>query len=98
MKRKKPDELTPQQALKVTHILVYGGLAMAFLSIPVGGALDHVAVMGILGAVGLSCAVVGIIFGNLYLRCPECFGSLTHGGRIPGKLFEYCPHCGKRIS
>lgn len=97
MKKLKLNEMTPRQALKITHILLYGGLAMAFLSVPVGGAFGHAAVMAILGAIGLSCAAAGIIFGNLRVRCPECGGSLTHGGRIPNSLFEYCPHCGKQI-
>lgn len=98
MKRVRLDELTPQQALKITHILCYGGLAAALLSAAVGACLDSVVVMILLGTVGLSCMIAGIILGNLCVRCPKCFGSLTSGGRIPTRLYEYCPHCGKRIS
>ncbi len=97
MKRVKMDELTPPQALKITHGLCYGGLAVTFLSVVIGACFDSVIMIMILGTAGLSCMVAGIVFGNLRVRCPECFGSLAIGGRIPTRLFEYCPHCGKRI-
>lgn len=97
MKEIRLDELTPRQALKITHGLCYGGLAGTFLSVVIGACINRVGMIMILGVAGLSCMIAGIIFGNLRVRCPECFGSLTIGGRIPTRLFEYCPHCGKRI-
>jgi len=98
MKRVKLGELTPQQSLKITHGLCYGGLAATLLSVVIGACFDSVGMIMILGAAGLSCMIAGILFGNLRVRCPACLGSLAIGGRIPTRLFEYCPHCGKRIS
>ncbi|MBE6996106.1 MAG: hypothetical protein E7429_05230 [Ruminococcaceae bacterium] len=97
MKKPNLDELTPQQALKIAQYLFYGGLAMVLLMLFIGVIFDSVALMAVLGIIGLACMFGGGIFGNIYIRCPKCRGSLMPGGRLPGSLSTYCPHCGMRI-
>lgn len=84
-------------ALKVTHILFYGGFVLMLLGLCVGAGVNSdvlLAVFGITGAVGI---VGGLIFGYLYVRCPACGTSLMLGGRVPTHLPKHCPECGAAI-
>lgn len=90
-------DLTPQQALKVTHILFFGGLGLMLLGLMIGGVANHAALIAVPGVLGVCSAIVGIIFGHLHVRCPDCGGSLMTGGKVPGSLSKFCPHCGKQL-
>ena len=82
------------RALKITHILSYGGFVLMPLSLVFGAMVDTDVVMVILGGLGFISVMFGLIFGNIYVKCPKCEHSLMQSGRVPGKLPNYCPHCG----
>ena len=94
----KKEPMTCQKALKITHILFFGGLILMIGgSLFLGTVVNSETVMVVFGVIGLIAAFAGIIFGFAYVKCPECGGSLMAGGRIPGSLPKYCPHCGKPL-
>ena len=93
----KKEPLTCQKALKITHILFYSGLILMGLALAIGAAANSKGVLVVISVIGLIAAIVGLFFGFSYVRCPECGGSLMAGGRIPGSLPKYCPHCGKPL-
>ena len=97
MKKPNLDELAPQQALKITQYLFYGGLAMGLLSLFISVLFDSITLLMIIAVLSPACMFGGLIFGNIYVRCPKCRGSLMPGGRLPGSLSTYCPHCGTRM-
>ena len=98
MNRQKKENLSPQKAMRITHILFYSGLGLMLLGgLVVGGAADNPDIMLLFAVLGFLCAIGGVVFGNLYVRCPDCCGSLMIGGRVPGNLPSYCPHCGKQL-
>ena len=68
------------RGLKLTHILFYTGLVLMLLSVLIGAAVDTEPVMVVLGAVGFIAAIGGLFCGLIYVRCPECNGSLMAGG------------------
>ena len=91
------DDMECYRSLKLTHCLYYGGLLVMILSILIGTAVRNSLIMVVLGVAGICAAFGGIIFAAVQLRCPECNGSLMSGGRVPGKLPNFCPHCGKQL-
>lgn len=50
----------------------------------------------ILGSLGLFAVIGGFLVGVLFVCCPNCGMSLTHG-RFPS-VPSYCPYCGKKLT
>lgn len=94
---KKLKEMDHHQALRVTHILFFGGLGLMLLSVLIGASVDSTAVMVIAGILGMLGVAAGLCCGFTCVRCPDCRGSLMAGGRVPGSLPRFCPHCGKPL-
>ena len=94
----KKEPMTCQKALKITHILFYSGLGLMLGgALFLGAVVNSEIVIAVFGVVGVIAAIAGLFFGFSYVRCPECGSSLMAGGRIPGALPGYCPHCGKQL-
>lgn len=94
MKNLKTD---PHAALKRTKILFYVGLAFLLLGLAVSGMMDASHILGGFAVCGIVMVVAGLVVGFTYVKCPYCDGSLMLGGRIPGSLPNYCPHCGGKL-
>lgn len=90
-------EMTPQRALKITKTLFFSGLGLMLLGVMIGSVADNAYLILFIAVLGSVCAFGGLIFGNMRVRCPDCCRSLMMGGRVPGDLPCYCPHCGKRL-
>lgn len=91
--------LSCHKALKIVHGLFYGGLglllvAWAVLSLSQETVPVPAGVLCVLGIVGI---VSGIVLAYARLRCPYCGASLMLGGRIPSRLPNYCPDCGRTL-
>ena len=79
------------RALRIFHGLFYGGFLCLILALmPRGGWSVYV-----FGALGMICVFGGLIFGFLYVRCPDC-GKALIVGRAPG-IPKFCPNCGKQL-
>ena len=93
----KKGSIDHHRALKTTHILFYGGLALGLLGTAFGAMTDSVPIMLIISVIGFAGIIGGLFFAHAHVRCPHCYGSLLWGGRIPSHLPTYCPHCGKPL-
>ena len=92
-----------RQMLKLAKFLLYGGLAVLALALLTAGMsevgsvpVNPLLLLLCLG-VGLCGTVGGMILAWTGLRCPHCKESLLPGGRLPKRLPENCPHCGKPL-
>lgn len=89
------------KTLKIVHRLFYGGLGLMLLAWAAGLCLSSqeavFVTVVVLCLLGLVIIVSGILLGSTQLRCPCCGASLMLGGRIPDKLPNFCPECGKPL-
>ena len=97
---KKLDSLTCHQILKLSNLLFFSGmglLLLAWIMVSVEDILPTTALLAIpiIGGVVLIVAGLALAFGKL--RCPYCGESLCLGGRLPTRLPQYCPGCGKKL-
>lgn len=90
-------KLNCYQGLKLTHILFFGGLGLMALGLMLGSLFDGSGLIAVLAAVGAILVAGGLVCGWMFIKCPECGHSLTPGGRVPNKIPNYCPHCGKML-
>jgi len=86
------------RALRITHLLFYGGFALALLPLLIVRAWNAftppLVVLAVLGGIAL---VLGLLCCGMYVRCPFCGASLMLGGRIPRELPRHCPSCGREL-
>lgn len=85
------------QALRVTHILFYGGFVLMLLGACAAAEAASDALLAGFAITGIIGVVAGLVWGCLYVRCPGCGASLMLGGRVPNHLPKHCPECGRTV-
>ena len=88
-----------RRTLKLVNVLFYGGLGLLLLTWMIGkiqGAMPVPAIL-IPGVLGIVLVIAGLVLAFVRLRCPHCGESLCLGGRLPTRLPNYCPCCGKPL-
>lgn len=86
-----------REILTAVNASFYGGFVLMLLCLLLasgGETPGWLIAMGLLGFLG--CAF-GILLACTRLRCPHCGASLMLGGRIPTRLPNFCPKCGKPL-
>ena len=92
------DERDCHQALRISHILFFCGLAVLLAA----GLLACVrtvppALPAALAAGGVVLLAASLVLAAWKVRCPHCGTSLCSGWRLPWSLPRYCPTCGKDL-
>ena len=87
-----------QKTLRIVKAFFFCGLGLLLLAWAVLSLSQEVsALVVVLLVLGIVSAVSGLILCCARLRCPCCGASLMLGGRIPSRLPNFCPGCGKPL-
>ena len=95
---KKRNEMDCHQALRISHILFFCGLAVLLAA----GLLACVrtvppALPAALAAGGVILLAAFLVLAAWKVRCPHCGAALMLRGRLPLSLPPHCPGCGKEL-
>lgn len=85
------------QTLKAVKGAFYGGMGALAVNLLLLYIVGEQIWMPALTVVGIGAVVAGIVLSYVRLRCPRCGTSLMLGGRIPSRLPDFCPGCGKPL-
>ena len=97
--KKERGPLDCHQLRKIISAVFYGGialLAVCWLLLSGNGSTVPVFLI-VLCAIGAVGVFGGIMLAYACLRCPYCGASLMLGGRIPSRIPNFCPKCGKPL-
>ena len=83
------------RTLKKVNLLFYSGFGLLVLTWVVREITEELFTPPVI--LGVVFMIAGLILASRRLRCPYCGDSLCLGGRLPIRLPDYCPHCGKPL-